>query len=188
MKTGLIASRYARALFQFAVDRQAEDKVFENIRLVEKILSETTQLKLVLKNPLLGKDVKKQLVITACGGKVHPVFERFIDLTLQNKREALLHNVAMKYMDFYYESKNLAIVRLTTAFPLEQDTEKKLISSIKNLIQKDLMVEKIVEPKIIGGFILEIGDVRWDGSISRQLKKIHQKMVVSHSLSIKLNA
>jgi F-type H+-transporting ATPase subunit delta len=176
MKTGLIASRYARALFQFAADRQAEDKVFEDIRMVEKILSEIAQLKSALKNPLLGKDVKKQLLITSCGGKVHPVFERFIDLTLQNKREALLHNVALKYMDFYYESKNLAIVRLTTAFPLERDLENKLILSIKNLIHKDLMVEKKVEPNIIGGFILEIGDLRWDGSISRQLKKIHEKL------------
>jgi F-type H+-transporting ATPase subunit delta len=84
--------------------------------------------------------------------------------------------VALKYMDFYYESKNLAIVRLTTAFPLERDLENKLILSIKNLIHKDLMVEKKVEPNIIGGFILEIGDLRWDGSISRQLKKIHEKL------------
>jgi F-type H+-transporting ATPase subunit delta len=144
--------------------------------MLEKIFSETTQLKSALNNPLLGKEVKKQLLITACGGTIHPVFERFIDLILQNKRESLLHNVALKYMDFYYESRNLAIVRLTTALPLEQDIEKRLISAIKNLIRKDLMVEKNVEPNIIGGFILEIDDLRWDGSISTQLKKIHKKL------------
>ncbi|HOK37009.1 MAG TPA: F0F1 ATP synthase subunit delta, partial [Paludibacteraceae bacterium] len=56
------------------------------------------------------------------------------------------------------------------------ESEKKLINSIKKLVLKDLIVEKEIDPEIIGGFILEIGDVRWDGSLATQLNKIHKKL------------
>jgi len=176
MKEGLIASRYAKALYEFASDSKKEEEIYKGMKMLEKSFSLNKELNVVLRNPLLKKELKKQLIITAYGGEIDIVFERFIELILNNKREAYLQNIVLKYLDVYYEHKNLCIVKLTIAFPIDHESEKKLINSIKKLVLKDLIVEKEIDPEIIGGFILEIGDVRWDGSVATQLNKIHKKL------------
>lgn len=177
MNTGLIASRYAKALFEFATDRQAEVQVYDEITNLVKSFSLNSKLKVALNNPMLDNNAKKQLLIAATGGHIEPVFERFIDLILRNQRESYLQNIGLKYIDLYFESRNFANVRLTTALPLDREVEEKLVSSIKTLIHKDVIFERNIDSRIIGGLILQIGDLRWDGSIASQLKKIRKEII-----------
>jgi len=176
MQTGLIASRYAKALYEFASEMNAQEIVFAIFQTLEKSFSANAELAQALKNPLLTRETKKQLIQFACGNKSDFILERFMDVLLQNRREYLLRNIGLKYSDYYYENKNLALVKLTTASPMDAETEKKLISQIKTYIKKELKVEKIIAPEIIGGFIIEIGNRRWDGSLATQLKKIQKEL------------
>ncbi|HOK37042.1 MAG TPA: F0F1 ATP synthase subunit delta, partial [Paludibacteraceae bacterium] len=70
MKTGLIASRYAQALYEFASDYKMEDEIYKGMKILEKSFTLNRELNAVLRNPLLKRELKKQLIITAYGGEV----------------------------------------------------------------------------------------------------------------------
>ncbi|MGC3978726.1 MAG: F0F1 ATP synthase subunit delta [Paludibacteraceae bacterium] len=177
MNLGLIPVRYATALLDFAEESNSQDAVYTDIMRLAESFSNTKELKVVFENPVLSKEDKKKIILTAAGIKVTPVFESFVDLVLKNNREAQLHNIVLKYEDLYRKKNNVLHGKLTTAVSIDETTEEKLIKLVEKQIKGTLELEKVVDPSILGGFLMEIDSVRWDASIRNQLNKIKNEYI-----------
>jgi len=177
MNTGLVSTRYAHALYDFAKKYKAEDQVYLQTKLMSKSFSEFTQLKSVLNNPVLGNVKKKEIILLSIGNEVNPIFDKFIDLVLANNREELFHNIALTYIDFYRKSKDIYAAKLTTAIKIDIETEKRLIKVVENRTKGTLELDKILDPDILGGFMLEVDNMRWDATISGQLSTIKKSLL-----------
>lgn len=172
MNTGLVSSRYAHALYDYALQKNAEDEVYVQAKLLSKGFSEFVKLKSVLNNPVLGNLKKKEIILLTINNAIDPVFDKFIDLVLENNRVDLLHFIALKYVDVYRKSKNIFAAKLTTAIEIDPKTEKSLIKVIENYTKGTLELDKTLNPDILGGFALEVDNTRWDATIAGQLSKI----------------
>ncbi|MDP4239673.1 MAG: F0F1 ATP synthase subunit delta [Bacteroidota bacterium] len=177
MNTGLIPVRYATALLDFANLSNQQDRVYTETKAVVGNYFQFSELKTVLDNPVLAKTEKRKVIILAAGGNVSKPFEKFVDLLMENNRESHLLSIALKYIDLFRKQKNIHYGKLTTASTINATIERRLMDMVENTTGGTIEMEKIIDPEIIGGFMFEVDFVRWDASISGQLRRIKKDYI-----------
>ena len=172
MDIGVISVRYARALLKSATENKVEELVYNNMLTLSESYLRVPQLRFTIDNPMLSKDKKKSLILTACGAEVQVLTERFIDIVLSEDRESILQFMANSYITLYRQKKNVIRGRLITATAVRQATEQKMRQMVESRTNGTVEFESEVDPEIIGGFILEYDTYRMDSSVKSKLKSI----------------
>ena len=173
MDIGVISVRYARALLKSATDAKIEDGVYQQMQLLAKSYVEVPQLRQTIDNPMLSKDKKEMLLVTAAGGEqASPLTKAFIALVLKEDRENMIQFMANSYVTLYRKQKNVIRGKLTTAVAVAPATEQKMRRMVESRTQGIVEFETEVNPDIIGGFILEYDTFRMDASVKSKLNSI----------------
>ena len=173
MDIGVISVRYARALLKSATDAKIEDGVYQQMQLLAKSYVEVPQLRQTIDNPMLSKEKKEMLLLTASGGsEASPLTKAFIALVLKEDRENMIQFMANSYVTLYRKQKNVIRGKLTTAVAVSPDTEQKMRRMVESKTQGIVEFEAEVNPDIVGGFVLEYDTYRMDASVQRKLRDI----------------
>ena len=156
MNAGLIPSRYANALLMFAKEEQADGRIYGEAQdLIDSLQS--------------GEG------LTACIESLSEPMRKFITLVIRNKRVEFLPAILRSYRELYRKENGITQASLTTA------TENPGLAEKLTLLMKEQGFTRIdfkseVDPKLIGGFIVQIEDRRLDASIASQLKNIRKEL------------
>jgi F-type H+-transporting ATPase subunit delta len=169
------AIRYAKAILSFALEQNKEVEVNNDMLLVAKTIEESKDLQLLLSSPILKSDLKKSTLKEVFSGKISSLSVGLIDLLVDNKRLAILVDVAKKYTEIFDKLKGIEVAKVTSAIPLTEDLNKLVLAKVKEITGKEATIENIVNPDIIGGFILRIGDVQYDASIFNKLQVLKRQ-------------
>lgn len=173
MDIGVISVRYARALLKSAVDAGLDDAVYQQMMLLARCYVEVPQLRHTIDNPMLAKEKKEQLLVTAVGGEqAAQLTKAFIDLVLKEDRENMIQFMANSYVTLYRKQKNIIRGKLTTAVAVTSDAEMNMRQMVLSNTQGTVEFESEVNPDIIGGFILEYDTYRMDASVQNKLREI----------------
>jgi F-type H+-transporting ATPase subunit delta len=172
MDIGVISVRYARALLKSATDAKIETDVYKEMQTLAKTYSEVPQLRQTIDNPMLSKDTKQQLLLTAVGEKPCELTKAFISLVLKEDRENVMQFIANSYVTLYRQQKNVIRGRLITAAAVSPATEQKMRQMVESKTNGTVEFETEVNPDIIGGFILEYDTYRMDASVKSKLNSI----------------
>ena len=176
MDIGVISVRYARALLKSATDAKLEDQVYQEMMTVSKSYIDVPQLRQTIDNPMLSKDKKEALLLTAAGEKVCALTKTFISLVLKEDRESMMQFMANSYVTLYRKQKNVIRGKLTTAARVSAQTEQKMRQMVESKTNGTVEFETAVNPDIIGGFILEYDTFRMDASVRSKLNNILQTL------------
>lgn len=169
------AIRYAKAVLQQANDAKVAAVMFEDMQSVYATIEGSKELRSVLKSPVVKLDDKKEALLSIFS-KLSKNTKRLIEVLVANKRIAQLGNVASSYIDLYNESKGVKVAKVTTAVKLTQTLENKVLEKVKELTgSTSVTLENTIDPSIIGGFILRVGDLQYNASISNQLGNIKRE-------------
>ena len=172
MDIGVISVRYARALLKSATDAKIEDAVYTEMQQLAKSYVEVPQLRVTLDNPMLSKNKKEELLLTAVGKKPSDLTKTFIQLVLKEDRESVMQFIANSYVTLYRQQKNVIRGRLITAAAVSAETEQKMRQMVESKTNGTVEFETEVNPDIIGGFILEYDSYRMDASVKTKLNSI----------------
>ena len=172
MDLGVISVRYARALLKSATELKLEDQVYKEMQTLSRSFLEVPELRFTIDNPMLSKDKKLKLIVTACGENVGELTKKFVALVLKEDREKTLQFMAASYITLYRQQKNIIRGSLTTAAPVSKDTEDRLRRMVESKTKGTVEFKTEVDPNIIGGFILEYDTYRMDASVKSKLNKI----------------
>ena len=172
MDIGVISVRYARALLKSATDAKIEDAVYAEMQQLAKSYVEVPQLRFTIDNPMLSKDKKEALLLTAVGKKPSSLIKTFIQLVLNEDRESVMQFIANSYVTLYRQQKNVIRGRLITAAAVSPATEQKMRQMVESKTNGTVEFETEVNPDIIGGFILEYDTYRMDASVKTKLNSI----------------
>ena len=180
MDNGLIPQRYAKALYKFASEKGETGQMYELSKVVIKSFQENPELQKVLANPYVSSQDKDALLVAAAGEHHGDIYGRFIALLIENKRISYAYQIMMAYRDLYRKENHISQARITTATPLEKDLLDKLRKIVASSF-KDSTLEfsEAVNPKLIGGFIIDVDSVRMDASISNELEQLRQTLLRS---------
>ena len=176
MDIGVISVRYARALLKSATDAKIEQQVYAEMQQIAKSYIEVPQLRSMIDNPMLSKDKKQALLLTAAGRKPSDLMKVFIGLVLKEDRESVMQFIANSYVTLYRQQKNVIRGRLITAAAVSPETEQKMRQMVESKTNGTVEFESQVNPDIIGGFILEYDTYRMDASVKTKLNSILTKL------------
>jgi len=176
MNRGIISTRYAKALLNFALEKGVEEDVYGNIVCLSQSFREVPELESTLLSPAISTKEKQSLILTASGKITSDEFKRFINLVINHEREGLLKSMCIVYIHLHNKHHNISICDLVTAVPVSQDVEDRIKSIVSHRTHGPVILEKRVDPEIIGGFVFEIDYNRLDASIRTQLNQMRREL------------
>ena len=183
MKGTRAALRYAKATLNLAKEKGLAKEINNDMLLIDKTISENDDLLNLLKSPIIKSPVKKLILTELFGNKINSISVGVINLLIENKRLQLLPLVATEYTIIYDFLQGVEIAQVTSAVPLTKKLETSILNKVKQISGKDITLNNIIDPSIIGGFILRVGDKQFDSSISGQLNQLRSKFDENHFIS-----
>jgi len=175
MNAGIISNRYAKAIFQYALERNEESKLREEFKILSEQFVAVPLLKSVLDDPTVSTAVKIDVLVTAAGKKISDTYLQVVSMIVKNGRAHYMRSIALMYDKVYRKAKNRVILKLITTEPASDEIKKNLVKLInKNEEQVDFAAK--TDEDIIGGFILEIEDLRLDASTKNQLNQLRLEL------------
>jgi F-type H+-transporting ATPase subunit delta len=177
MNAGAISTRYAKAIFQYALERGEEESLHAEMKTLARQFTALPLLKKVLEDPSVSTARKIEVLHTAAGKTPGNAYRQAVRLVIRNGREHYMQHIALVYDKLCRKEKNKTLVKLTTTEPTGVELQKTLINLIAG--GKDLQVdfETITDQNIIGGFILEVDDARLDASVKNQLNRLRMELI-----------
>jgi len=170
------AKRYAKALFEWATDDL--DAVQKDMTLIQKTFEAAPELIKVLKDPTIGTSKKSDIIKSVFSGKISDKSLQLIQLLGQKDRLDLLQDISRSFNELYKKHKGIREATVITAVELTDDLKQKIFQKIKELTgSSEIKLTNKVDPSVIGGFILNIDDLRYDASISGKLAKLKSKLL-----------
>lgn len=178
MKQSRAAIRYAKAVLDIASDNKAVDAVEADMHNILQVLSENPELQELIGSPVVEGGVKKNALNAIFKGH-HAISKGLISLLVDNKRIVLLNDVALKYIILNKELKGQDTATITTAVALTAEIEKKALQQLSKITDRKVTLEKKVDPALLGGFILRVGDIQYDASLASKLNTIKREFIKS---------
>ncbi len=175
MKGTRAALRYAKAILNLSKETKKESKVNDDMLLVADTIQKNKDLQTMLNSPVIKLSLKENVLKGLFQDKVSTITLGLFHLLVENKRVELLLMVAKKYtilFDFY---KHMDVAKVTTAVPLTKEIEDKVLEKVVELTGNKATIENEVKPDILGGFVLRVGDVQYDASISNYLNELRKE-------------
>lgn len=180
MSVKRVASRYAKSLLDLARERGQMDVVLNDVNGFKNAL-QSRDLVMMLKSPIVNAGKKKEVIKTLFEGKLSDITFGFINIALTKGRESLLPEIAEEFIEQHKFINQISSAILTVAAPLAEgqleEIKKKIAES--NITLDNVEVTVKVDPSIIGGFVIEIGDQLYDASVKHNLNNLKKELTGS---------
>jgi len=171
-----LATRYAKSLIGLAQERGELETVYKDMQFLQSICKSNPDFVNLLRSPVVRADKKDAIISAITKDRISKMTATFTKLLTSKGREEDLPEIINAFISQYNEIKGIEKVKLTTAVPVSEDVKKALLDKVKKSTGFDkIEMESIVNPNIIGGFILEYNNNLVDASISRDLKDISKQ-------------
>ena len=170
-----VATRYAKSLIDLAGEKSAVETIKKDIELFLATCRANPELQAILKNPIIGLDKKANILDGLFSGKVHEMILSFFKIVVRKGRAEILFATAKEFITQYNVIKNVVKATVTSASPLSQENISQIEDVVKQSTNGEVILTSIVDPKLIGGFILKVGDKQFDTSISSKLNKLRKE-------------
>ncbi|HET7178746.1 MAG TPA: ATP synthase F1 subunit delta [Chryseosolibacter sp.] len=170
------AFRYVKSLLGLAVERNALEAVHKDMLLFSGAIAESRQLELLLHSPVIKHHKKLAILKKLFSGKMNALTLSFFEIITRKNRESILVGIAREFHNAYNEYKGIGKAQVITTVPLDAQLRgefEKLVRKYEDKKQVEL-IEK-VDPELIGGFILNVGDRQVDASVRSKLKSLKVK-------------
>jgi F-type H+-transporting ATPase subunit delta len=170
-----IATRYARALLQVAIERELEEVLCNDMQLIASTVGNNNELKRLLENPVVKNHTKIKVFNAIFEKHVSPLAISFFDIVIEKRREDILPSLAEEYIELYKEHAGITKATVVTPVPISESLRQLLITKLKSFTQNRIELEETVNPRLIGGYRLQVDDYRYDCSIEEKLKNLSKE-------------
>lgn len=177
MNDGKISDRYAKALFLTAVEQHCDRQVRIDVDSLVVCLHTLPEFEILLLSPVVSAGDKYKIFEQMFADKFCALTMDFLKMLTANKRESYLKIICYDYTAFFTKHHNIKRVVLTTAVDLGSNSDFN-VSEIVRKCYPDCVVEisEEVKPEIIGGMIINVDDLMFDGSVKTRLSTIREKL------------
>jgi F-type H+-transporting ATPase subunit delta len=177
MTVNAYARRYSQAIFRMALQEKDLNRWQTDLRKVATLLKDNAVASLIANPKISGEEKSKMLSQRL--GDVNPLVVKLALLLAAKGKLAVIDDIAEEYqalVDNYRGIEGTAIAEITTAIPLDNDYQLKIAQRITEIVGKPVMLRPKVDPAIIGGIIIRVGDKLIDGSIRSKLAALRKDL------------
>lgn len=170
-----VASRYAKSLIDLAQEQNTLESVKNDIQQFIDTCRANPTLSAVLKNPIISIDKKITILEAIFADRVNALILPFFNIVLNKGRASTLYAVAKAFINEYNLRKHIVKATVTSAIALSEENKAKVKQTVTEATRGEVILIEKVDPKLIGGFVLKVGDKQIDTSIASQLQKLKKK-------------
>ena len=174
MNQSIISTRYAKALMMVGTENHCLDTLKADMELISTTLSENAMFRQILDNPVIKPPQKRKVMNELLEKRIHPLTLNLVNLIVRNRRELLLADVARNFIDLYEKSKGIKRARVVSATGMDAPSKQQLQQQLNVLFNASVQMNADVNPDLIGGFILRVGDQQYDASLSSALERMRK--------------
>ncbi|QBZ97154.1 ATP synthase subunit delta [Flavobacterium sangjuense] len=168
------AIRYAKAILETAVSSGKTSQVNDDMKSIIAAVDSSADLQDFLASPIIKSDLKMN-ALTEVFGSVQAETKSLFRLLQENKRFEILVAIATQYNTQFDEMNGVEVAKVTTAFPITAELEAQILAKAATISTKKLTIQNTIDPSIIGGFILRIGDKQYNASVSNRLQELKRE-------------
>jgi len=169
------AIRYAKAILDMAQASGAAGQVNEDMALIASTIKDNAELSDFVSSPVVKAEAKEAALKEIFAGS-QDITQGLFHLLHENKRFNILALIAKEYKTQFDVLNGVEEATVTTAIPLTEELEAKVMAKIKEFSNKNITIKNIVDPAIIGGFILRIGDKQFNASVANRLTTLKREL------------
>ena len=167
-----------------AQEQHSLEEAMQDMKLIQEICKTSRELRLLLKSPIVTTDRKSRIIRQIFENKVSKLTLSFLLIILRKRRENIIPDLAVEFLELYKDFKGILTTWLKTAYPVSEEVRGKIIGILEKQTNKEIELFEETNPEIIGGFILRWKDQQYDASILRQINKLKYE-IASINLFVK---
>lgn len=166
-----VATPYARALYDFSVDKNLMHQITADFQNLEVFLNETPDLTNYLTNPVVGANQKQELLDKTLKSQLNQETFKFLSVLVKRDRINLLQPVITSYLNLVYELASIKMIEVSTAFAFTTLQKNTLIKKLKELTNaREIRLVINVDSSLIGGFLIKTNSKVIDFTVKNQLQ------------------
>ena len=170
-----VATRYAKSLIDVAEEQNLLEPIKEDMASFVRTLKANPLLNAVVSNPIVSPSKKVDILDAIFAGKVQPATLDFFKIMVNKMRSEILFETAQEFAEQYNKKKNIVKAVIVSAVPLSESNRKIAMETVEKVTSGKVLLEEKIDPDLIGGFILTVGDRQFDTSISSTLNKLKKE-------------
>lgn len=171
-----VASRYAKSILDLAIEKGKVEEVNNDMKLFHATLKGSSELRAVLSNPIVSINDKLAVIKALFGNKVQEISLAYFNIMLNKGRGGYLYESSKQFFSQYNILNNIVIAKLVSSTQMNQDHLKLIEENLTKTLNSKIILDTKVDPSLIGGFVLTVGDKQFDASISRQFTRLKKEL------------
>jgi F-type H+-transporting ATPase subunit delta len=172
MVGSLLGERYAKALYELAVERNVVDEVYHDILRLAASIRRSRELRLFLKAPVISPDKKQKIIRKLFGDRSNPLSLSFLLLLVRKRRESHIPDIAYEFIELYKNLHGILTVTVKTPLKLTGEIRDRVLGTMKKYTDARIDLVEETDPSLIGGFVLLWKDKQYDASIRKQINRM----------------
>lgn len=169
------AIRYAKAILEIADSKKVATQVSADMALITSTINTNAELNTFIQSPTINVEQKESAILEVFAN-ANAVTKSLFHLLMENKRFEILDAVALEYNKLFDIMNGVEVAKVTTAIAMDAALEAKVSAKIATFSDKKITIENTIDPSIIGGFILRIGDKQYNGSVANRLQVLKREL------------
>ena len=172
----VVSERYALSLYEIAAADKLEQTYLEELSAVCEVFGREPDFLKMLTTPSIAKEDKQKVLRAAFEGRVQPYLLNFLMLITDKGRVGLIHEMQQAYKEQYYFENGIVEVQAVTAQPMSEALTEKLKNKMSAVTGKRVVLQTSVDPAIIGGIVVKLGNEQFDTSLRTRLSEIAARL------------
>ena len=172
----LVSKTYASALFELALEEQMIDQILAEYEFVANSFDEFPEFFGIINSPKVSADEKIKIIDDTYGKQISVLLINFFKLLIEKKRADVMDDVYGDYKILVEAHKGLVVAKVESVIPLEANEIKDLEAKLNQVTGKTVTVNNVINPDIMGGLVVKVGDKVIDGSIKRKLENLKHEL------------
>jgi len=174
-----VARRYAAALFRAALDRGQVPQVFEELKRLRELIDSLPELAEALFSPTIRRPDKHRVIDRLFAESASPLVLSFLHLCVEKHRPEVIVEVLEPYAELRDEHENVARATIVCAVELTEEHKQRLVAALERYTGKQLVVQFRVDPGVVGGVLVVVGDTVLDGTLRQALEQMRQRLLAA---------
>ncbi len=176
MLENAVARRYAQAFFAIAQENDM-DKLEEELKYVVDALDSNPEFKMVMDHQLVSPEDKKELVNSIFSKEISEITVNFLNVVIEKYRAAYIKDIYTEFVNYVNQTKNIADAYIKSAQPLNEEDMNLVKENLGKATGKNIRLFNDVDPNLVGGVVVRIGDKVMDGSVTRRLDVLKEQLM-----------
>lgn len=179
MRDLLVSNRYAQALFEIARVTHKDEEIEAELEAFSSAFKKAPELEKFFKNPQLDLEQKRNFLTRIYQVRNHEIYEillNFFMVLFEKHRFYLIHEITTNFKKIADEARGQGVAQIKTAVPLDAHLEAAIVSCLERMAGYKIMVQKEVDPLLIGGVVVRLKNKIFNGSVQHKIDLLTKEL------------